>query len=232
MFPYVCTFQVWLKGLSQGLRNIIQAREKVEQWHHEIISRLAALCRHFWAVLLAKIWKIKRHFGDTHLWTVQINVQINEILIFWTTWHKKLDAQKINTRAHTYIQGCVGECTAFFFFTNYSPENITLMDVGLERYKTQFCEAAFWFLWTKAHWKMSRLPNLTHVNRTGEQKALWSRRGRKIHICVRWRKRDNKKTEKETDFKAPGCGIHSTRRQEVKRKGFWQGVLVGVAVWE
>lgn len=67
---------------------------------------------------------------------------------------------------------------------------------------------------------MSRLPNLTHVNRTGEQKALWSRRGRKIHICVRWTKRDNKKTEKETDFKAPGCGIHSTRRQEVKRKGF------------
>lgn len=57
--------------------------------------------------------------------------------------------KKINTRAHTYIQGCVGECTAVFFFnvffsfTNYSPENITLMDVGLERYKTQFCEAAF-----------------------------------------------------------------------------------------
>lgn len=52
--------------------------------------------------------------------------------------------KKINTHAHTYIQGCVGECTAFFFFlTNYSPENITLMNVGLERYKTQFCEAAF-----------------------------------------------------------------------------------------
>lgn len=52
---------------------------------------------------------------------------------------------------------------------------------------------------------MSRLPNLTHVNRKGEQKALWNRRGRKTHICVRWGKKQSrkKKTEKETDFKAP-----------------------------
>lgn len=50
---------------------------------------------------------------------------------------------------------------------------------------------------------MSRLPNLTHVNRTGEQKALWSRRGRKIHICVRWRKRDNKKNRKRNRFQSP-----------------------------
>lgn len=68
---------------------------------------------------------------------------------------------------------------------------------------------------------MSRLPNLTHVNRKGEQKALWNRRGRKTHICVRWRKKNRpEKAEKETDFKAPGCGIHSTWRQEVKRKRF------------
>lgn len=61
---------------------------------------------------------------------------------------------------------------------------------------------------------MSRLPNLTHVNRTGEQKALWSRRGRKIHICVRWRKRDNKKQKKKQISKplAVVSTVHGDRK--------------------
>lgn len=42
---------------------------------------------------------------------------------------------------------------------------------------------------------MSRLPNLTHVNRKGEQKALWN--GRKTHICVRWRGGKNRAAEKK-----------------------------------
>lgn len=63
---------------------------------------------------------------------------------------------------------------------------------------------ASWFLCTKTHWKMSGLPNLTYVNTKGEQKALWNKGGRKAHICVTWReKTDQKKTEKEMDFKAP-----------------------------
>lgn len=89
-------------------------------------------------------------------------------------------------------------------FLNYDSENINLLEEGSETYKTLSYETASRFLRTKTHWKMSRLPNLTHVNRKGEQKALWNRRGRKTHICVRWReKTDQKKTEKETDFKAP-----------------------------
>lgn len=47
MFPYVNPLQEWLKGLSQGLGNIIQASEYVEQCDYEIISCLAILCRHF-----------------------------------------------------------------------------------------------------------------------------------------------------------------------------------------
>lgn len=41
MLPYVFPLQVWLKGLSQGLGNGIQAAEKVEQCDYEVISCLA-----------------------------------------------------------------------------------------------------------------------------------------------------------------------------------------------
>ena len=53
---------------------------------------------------------------------------------------------------------------------------------------------------------MSRLPNLTHVNRKGEQKALWKRRRRKNPTSVLdGEKPDRKKKgeKNETDFKAP-----------------------------
>lgn len=53
--------------------------------------------------------------------------------------------------------------------------------------------------------------NKRHCGVEGEEKSTSVLDGGKETI---------KKTEKETDFKAPGCGIHSTRRQEVKRKGF------------
>lgn len=74
----------------------------------------------------------------------------------------------------------------------------------------------------KIYWKMSRLPNLTHVNRKGEQKALW--KGRKTHICVRWKKNSSKKTEKETDFKAPTA--HGDRKW--KGRGFDRVSLWGL----
>lgn len=41
--------------MSQGLRNIAQANEKIEQCNYEVIGSLAALCRYFPAALLAKI---------------------------------------------------------------------------------------------------------------------------------------------------------------------------------
>lgn len=39
--------------------------------------------------------------------------------------------------------------------------------------------------------------------------------GRKPHICVRWRKKQKKKTEKETDFKAPGHMKTGSEKEEV-----------------
>lgn len=63
----------------------------------------------------------------------------------------------------------------------------------------------------KKHWKMSRLPNLTHVNRKGEQKALWN--GRKTHICVRWRKK--KKQKKKQISKPPQHMETGSEKEEV-----------------
>lgn len=50
---------------------------------------------------------------------------------------------------------------------------------------------------------MSRLPNLTHVNRKSEQKALWNRRGRK-HICVELEKKKKEQKNRERNrFQSP-----------------------------
>lgn len=62
---------------------------------------------------------------------------------------------------------------------------------------------------------MSRLPNLTHVNRKSEQKALWNRRGRK-HICVELEKK-KKRTEKQRTKQiskplAVGSAAHGDRK--------------------
>lgn len=48
-------------------------------------------------------------------------------------------------------------------------------------------------------------PWLTHINRKGEQKALWNGMVRQAHIWVRWKKRTQTggRNEKETDFKVP-----------------------------
>lgn len=64
---------------------------------------------------------------------------------------------------------------------------------------------------------MSRLPNLTHVNREGEQKALWNRRGRKTHICVRWRKKQSrkKKQKKKQISKPPQHMETGSEKEEV-----------------
>lgn len=60
MLPYVCILQVGLKSLRQGLGNIIQGNENVEQCNYEGLSCTAVLCGHFGALLLAKIWNNKK----------------------------------------------------------------------------------------------------------------------------------------------------------------------------
>lgn len=66
---------------------------------------------------------------------------------------------------------------------------------------------------------MSRLPSLTHVNRKGEQKALWDRRGRKTQICVRWRKKKTrprkKKLKKKQISKPPQHMETGSEKEEV-----------------
>ncbi len=108
--PYLCPFQVRLKRLSQGLGNFVQATEKVEQCNHEVISSLAALCRHFCTAFLAQIWKSETVLvREALLHTTKINVwvfkcqRIYEILILehLTQVHKQQDKQR-DIKAHSY----------------------------------------------------------------------------------------------------------------------------------
>lgn len=58
MCPYLGLVQIRFKDEGQGLRYTVHATENVQQCNYKVISSLAALCRHFRAVLQTQIWKI------------------------------------------------------------------------------------------------------------------------------------------------------------------------------
>ncbi len=73
------------------------------------------------------------------------------------------------------------------------------------------------FFAQKTHWKMSRLPNLTHVNRRVNKRHCGIEGEEKLKsVLDGGKKRPGKKKEKRNRFQSP----HSTWRQEVKRKRF------------
>lgn len=63
---------------------------------------------------------------------------------------------------------------------------------------------------------MSRLPDLTHVNRKAEQKALWNRRERKTtSVLYAGKKTDQKKKQKKKQISKPlavGSAAHGDRK--------------------
>lgn len=164
----MCPLQVRLKGQSQGLGNILYAIKNVKQCDNKVITRFATFSGCFWGTLLAKICNKKRKENCDNSLSVEYDFQ-NAFLVKFVTQQ--------TSNVHLWFES--RRKSSATSQLNYDWETLIVIEVNGERCENHGLWNSNLISLHKTHWKMSRLPNLTHVNRESEQQALWDARKKK-----------------------------------------------------